>query len=179
MFRRDLLHYQRCEDKRQEHSELLSRFPIQDVVRVVRRLRDQNGLAIFGELDVLRTSDQGDLEIAMSFDVVLFVVVGLRYRGSLLDDRGVLLVVVFLWGGWRRHVWSGGADGDQLQSGIKRTEAEDLTLSPKPRQRRDSRTARAFHKESHDLRCRNVVLSCVEGRMIKSHMQLAWASTMN
>ena len=64
--------YQRCNDQRQQNPVFLRRSPVQDILRVVGRLRDQDGFAVGGEFDVFRACVRNDPEAAIARGIVRF-----------------------------------------------------------------------------------------------------------
>jgi len=86
------LSYHRREYQRRQDSVLLPRRPIENIIRIIRRLRNQDSLAVFRKLHIRCIGDCQDLEIAVAFivDVVALVRV-LRDLRCCLFGGGVCL----------------------------------------------------------------------------------------
>lgn len=76
-------------------------------IGVVGGLRDEDGLAVAGQLHVLGVGGLEDLEVAQT------LVVAVALEGVRRGEGGVLLIGLFGHGGGRgrRHVWLAGVEG--------------------------------------------------------------------
>jgi hypothetical protein len=85
--------YQRRNDQGQQDPVFLPSFPVQDIVRVVGRLRDQDSFAVAGEFDVLCACIRNDAEVSMPFTHgFIAVFASLRRFDRLFEVGGVLFV---------------------------------------------------------------------------------------